>query len=122
MTQENTKHGKLAGKTMIVVGGARGIGAAIVEALARQEVKVSILTPTARRRPPTITRVGISAAIRPLANWLRSWRHRDCRFRPWRSTLPRNPRWLRPWTLSPTLPKTLRIGERDRQQPCGEHG
>ncbi|MGC0151607.1 SDR family NAD(P)-dependent oxidoreductase [Chromobacterium vaccinii] len=42
MTQQNAGHGKLAGKTIIVVGGARGIGAAIVEALARQQVRVCI--------------------------------------------------------------------------------
>ncbi|WP_193431014.1 SDR family NAD(P)-dependent oxidoreductase [Chromobacterium sphagni] len=52
MTQENAKHDKLAGKTMIVAGGARGIGAAIVEALARQQVKVCIFDTD---RAPTAT-------------------------------------------------------------------
>ncbi|OHX11253.1 short-chain dehydrogenase [Chromobacterium sphagni] len=52
MTQENAKHDKLAGKTMIVAGGARGIGAAIAEALARQQVKVCIFDTD---RAPTAT-------------------------------------------------------------------
>lgn len=43
MTQQaHATPGTLAGKTMIVVGGARGIGAAIVDALARQQVQVHI--------------------------------------------------------------------------------
>lgn len=42
MTQGNKAQGKLSGKTMIVVGGARGIGSAIVEVLAKEGVHVYI--------------------------------------------------------------------------------
>ncbi|MEO2219673.1 SDR family NAD(P)-dependent oxidoreductase [Chromobacterium vaccinii] len=68
MTQGNATQSKLAGKTMIVVGGARGIGAAIVEVLARQQAKVYIFdtdrAPTAVNHYQSQEISGYQAALR----------------------------------------------------------
>jgi D-xylose 1-dehydrogenase len=63
--KERASYPSLSGKRVFVTGGGSGIGAAIVEAFARQGARVAFIDNAERASAELVTRLGDAGAVRP---------------------------------------------------------